>query len=83
MSNAVAQNKYTFQVGLKDVDFELMRIVEVLGYSIPFRSIDQAEKQCKTESPTGKVIDTCYKHQILALSSPGRYSGFMDCAPTL
>ena len=40
------ENKYAYQVGLKDVDFEIDEDrLEVLGLTLPFRRIDQAEAQ--------------------------------------
>ena len=45
------ENKYAYQVGLKDVDFDIDETrLEVLGLSLPFRSIDQAEDAMRKAS---------------------------------
>ena len=48
------ENKYAFQVGLKDLDFDINQDqLTALGMSLPFRSIDQAEQALST----GVVVD--------------------------
>ena len=48
------ENKYTFQVGLRDLDFDINGDqLTALGMSLPFRSIDQAEQALST----GVVVD--------------------------
>jgi hypothetical protein len=70
-------------VGLKDVDFDVdENRLEVLGLSLPFRSIDQAEEAMRSSViQPGKLLDhDGTLHQILAYDGkPVGYSGFMDC----
>ena len=77
------ENKYAYQVGLKDLDFDINeKQLEVHGLSLPFRSIDQAEKALvtKTIEPTAFLEQDSTEHQLLAFDSrPVGYSGFMDC----
>ena len=77
------ENKYAFQVGLKDLDFDVdeeQLITHELSF--PFQSIDQAEKALVT----GVMIPTTFlehdgtEHKLLAFDPrPVGYSGFMDC----
>ncbi len=63
------ENKYAYQVGLKDVDFDIYENrLEVLGLSLPFRSIDQAEDAMRNGViQPGKLIEhDGTMHQILA-----------------
>ena len=77
------ENKYAFQVGLKDVDFEIdPDMLEMLCLNPPFSSISQAEQALSA----GAVHPMEFKeyddtsHQILAFDPrPVGYSGFMDC----
>ena len=77
------ENKYAYQVGLKDVDFDIdENRLEVLGLSLPFRSIDQAEDAMRNGViQPGKLIEYDGTiHQILAFDHRAvGYSGFMDC----
>ena len=77
------ENKYVYQVGLKDVDFDVDEDrLEVLGLTLPFRSIDQAEDAIRIGViQPGKLIEhDGTKHQVLAFDHrPVGYSGFMDC----
>jgi len=77
------ENKYAFQIGLKDVDFDIdENRLEVLGLSMLFRSIDQAEDAMRNGViQPGKLIEYDGTiHQILAFDHrPVGYSGFMDC----
>ena len=77
------ENKYAFQVGLKDLDFEMDdERAESLGISIPFLSIDQAEQALRDRivHPTILVEDDDTAHQVLAFDPrPVGYSGFMGC----
>ena len=77
------ENKYAYQVGLKDVDFDIDEDrLEVLGLTLPFRSIDQAEDALRNRViQPGKLIEyDATMHQILAFDPrPVGYSGFMDC----
>jgi len=77
------ENKYAFQVGLNDVDFDIDdEQLENQGISLPFRSIDQAENALAT----GVINPAIFNehdgtvHTILAFDPrPVGYSGFMDC----
>ncbi len=77
------ENKYAYQVGLKDVDFDIDQDrLEVLGLSLPFRSIDQAEDALAQAviQPAKFIEHDATIHQILAFDHrPVGYSGFMDC----
>jgi hypothetical protein len=77
------ENKYAFQVGLKDVDFDIDEDrLEVLGLSLPFRSIDQAEEAlAQLAIKPAKFIEyDSTLHQIRAFDhKPVGYSGFMNC----
>jgi len=77
------ENKYAFQVGLKDVDFEMDQDrLEVLGLRTPFQSITQAEQAIRAKAiypmEFKEYDDT--DHRILAFDPrPVGCSGFMDC----
>ena len=77
------ENKYVYQVGLKDVDFDIDEDrLEVLGLVLPFRSIDQAEEALAQAviKPAKFMEHDSTMHQILAFDHrPVGYSGFMDC----
>ena len=77
------ENKYTVQVGLKDVEFDINQDkLEVLGLSLPFRSIAQAVEALgySVIQPVEFVEDDGTEHQVLAFDPrPVGYSGFMDC----
>ena len=77
------ENKYAYQVGLKDVDFDVdENRLEVLGLTLPFRSIDQAEDAMRNGvfQPAKFMEHDSTMHQILAFDHrPVGYSGFMDC----
>ena len=77
------ENKYTFQVGLKDVDFDIDdEHLDIHGLSLPFRSIDQAENALVTGviKPATFLEQDGTKHTLLAFDpQPVGYSGFMDC----
>jgi hypothetical protein len=70
-------------VGLKDIDFDVdENRLEVLGLSLPFRSIDQAEEAMRSSViQPGKLLEhDGTLHQILAYDGkPVGYSGFMGC----
>ena len=77
------ENKYAFQVGLRDLDFDINHDqLTTLGLSLPFRSIDQAEQALciGVITPTVFVKDDDTKHQVLVFDHhPVGYSGFMGC----
>ena len=77
------ENKYAFQTGLKDVDFDInYALVESLGLSLPLRSLDQAE-QALTQgaiSPARFFEYDGAEHMVMQFDpNPVGYSGFMDC----
>ena len=77
------ENKYAYQVGLKDLDFDINEEqLEIHGLSLPFRGIGQAE-QALTK---GVIIPKTFvefdntEHQVIVFDhKPVGYSGFMDC----
>jgi hypothetical protein len=77
------ENRYAFQVGLKDVDFDINEEqLEIHELSLPFRSIDQAEKALASGviNPTTFLEHDGMEHTLLAFDPrPVGYSGFMDC----
>jgi hypothetical protein len=77
------ENKYAFQVGLNDLDFDVDQDqVTVFGLCLPFRSIDQAEQALSTGviTPTRFIEDDDTCHQVLVFDHrPVGYSGFMGC----
>ncbi len=77
------EDKYAFQIGLKDLDFEVdEEKARALGFILPFQSIDQAENALLKDvcTPTTFLEDDDTIHQVLAFApEPVGYSGFMDC----
>jgi hypothetical protein len=77
------ENKYAFQVGLKDVEFEIDdERLETNGLPLPFKSIDLAEKALVIGAikPTTFIEYDGTDHTIIAFDSrPVGYSGFLDC----
>ncbi len=77
------ENKYTFQVGLKDLDFDIKaEHLEELGMKLPFRSIDEAEQALRIGliTPTIFIEDDDTQHQVVVFDHRTvGYSGFMDC----
>jgi hypothetical protein len=77
------ENKYAFQVGLKDLEFDVnMEQFEAYGMDIPFKTIRQVEQALCSSLITPKIFveedDT--RHQVLAFDHrPVGYSGFMGC----
>jgi hypothetical protein len=78
------EKKYAFQVGLKDLDFDVNEgLLKLIGLTIPFQSIDQAEQALRYGAikPTQLFEEDDTKHQVLVFDPrPIGYSGFMDCA---
>ncbi len=77
------ENKYAFQVGLKDLDFDVNTdLLQVWGLTLPFKNIDQAEQALRSRSIQPKSFwefDNT-QHQVLVFDPrPVGYSGFMDC----
>jgi hypothetical protein len=77
------ENKYAFQVGLKDLDFDInTEHLEALGMSPPFQSISQAEQALRSGmiTPTIFIEEDDTQHQVLVFDHQTvGYSGFMDC----
>lgn len=77
------ENKYAFQTGLKDLDFDINdEQLSALGVSLPFQSISQAEQALRSGmiTPTIFVEEDDTQHQVLVFDSRTvGYSGFMDC----
>ena len=77
------EKKYKFQVGLKDLDFDINEDqLIVLGLRLPFKNIDQAEQALRNGaiSPITFIEHDETEHQVLIFDHrPVGYSGFMDC----
>jgi hypothetical protein len=77
------ENKYAFQVGLKDLGFEIDEDqARALGVTLPFQSIDQAEQALRERAirPTTFLEDDDTAHQVAAFDpEPVGLSGFMSC----
>ena len=78
------ENKYAFQVGLKDLDFEVDQDrAKVLGISLPFQGLEQAEQALRERviSPNTFLEDDDTQHQVTVFDpEPVGSSGFMNCA---
>lgn len=83
LANFGPENKYDFQIGMKDIDFTInMQLLRDLGYIYPFRGIEQAEKALTehiiTLNSFNEIDDT--EHLVLSFDPrPVGYSGFMNC----
>jgi hypothetical protein len=77
------ENKYAYQVGLKDLDFDVnQELLTIQGLNAPFRSIQDAEQALASRAiqPTIFIEYDNTRHQVLAFDPrPVGYSGFMDC----
>ena len=77
------ENKYAFQVGLCDLDFDIDEDnLYALGITLPFQRIDQAEQALRVRVivPTQFIEYDDTEHQVLVFDPrPVGYSGFMDC----
>ena len=77
------ENKYAFQVGLKDLDFDVNHeVLKVLGINIPFQSISKAEQALLfgAINPLEFVEDDSTVHHVLVFDyKPVGFSGFMSC----
>ncbi len=77
------ENKYDFQVGLKDLDFDINEDqLRVIGLHLPFKNIDQAEQALRNGaiSPITFIEHDETEHQVLIFDhGPVGFSGFMDC----
>ena len=77
------ENKYAFQVGLKDLDFDVdEEKIQSLGISLPFQDTSQAEQALRIGVilPTTFIeIDDTERTVLFFDPRPVGYSGFMDC----
>lgn len=77
------ENKYDFQVGLRDLDFDINQDkLKALGMSLPFTTVSQSEQALRggAITPTTFIEDDSTQHQILVFDhQPVGVSGFMDC----
>ena len=77
------ENKYAFQVRVKDVDFDVdEEKVAALGVAFPFQSIDQAEQALRRGVivPNTFLEDDDTEHQVAVFRpEPVGYSGFGEC----
>ena len=75
--------KYAFQIGLKDLDFDVnYMMIKAIGLSYPFSGIEQAEdaliKRAVTPSTFREMDETT--HAVLIFDPrPIAYSGFLSC----
>jgi len=86
IENSVEQyreNKYAFQVGLKDLDFDInQELLEASGLNLPFSNIQNAERALTERVIVPlKLIEYDDKvHEVIEFDPrPVGYSGFMDC----
>ena len=77
------ENKYAFQIGIKDVDFDIDEgKIKSIGMVLPFHSISQAEEALRNHviQPAKFFEDDTTEHVVLVFDyRPVGYSGFMDC----
>lgn len=80
--DGLRENKYAFQVGLKDVDFEVdASKVRALGLIMPFHSIEQAEQALRERVITPRMFleNDGTEHRLAAFEpEPVGFSGFME-----
>lgn len=77
------ENKYAFQVGLKDLDFDVDEDkLKVLGMTLPFQGTRQAEEALcnRVIQPKMFIEEDNTEHIVLNFDHrPVGYSGFMEC----
>jgi hypothetical protein len=77
------EDKYAFQVGLTDLDFEIDEpTAQTLGVTFPLRTITQAEHALQEGAitPTLFLEDDETSHQVVAFTpTPVGFSGFDNC----
>jgi hypothetical protein len=77
------ENKYAYQVGLKDLDFDLdYEKLQALNLPVPFQSIAQAEQALCSQAirPAKLIEEDDTEHTVLIFDyRPVGYSGFMNC----
>jgi hypothetical protein len=86
IENSVKQyreNKYAFQVGLKDLEFDInQELLEVSGLGLPFSTIQDAERALaeRVIMPEKLIEYDDIEHEVIEFDPrPVGYSGFMDC----
>lgn len=77
------ENKYAFQIGLKDLDFAVNQgLLQCVGLSTPLHSIGEAEQalQTKAITPAQFIEEDNTMHEVMLFDPrPVGFSGFMDC----
>jgi hypothetical protein len=77
------ENKYAFQTGIRDLDFDIDEgKIKIFRMILPFHSISQAEEAlCNHVIQPAKFIeDDRTEHLVLVFDHrPVGYSGYMDC----
>lgn len=77
------ENKYAFQIGLRDVDFDVNEDkLRAAGILLPFQGIQQAELALASGliTPARFIEDDQTEHVVVVFDPrPVGYSGFMDC----
>jgi len=77
------ENKYAFQIGLRDLDFDINHdLLRANGLTLPFSNIDLAEQALAARAiqPLKLIEEDGTEHQVLAFDyKPVGFSGFMDC----
>ena len=77
------ENKYAFQVGLKDVEFDVdQEKIAGSGIAFPFANIQLAEQAIRLGLIHPTILYECddTTHHVIAFDPrPVGYSGFMDC----
>jgi hypothetical protein len=78
-----SERTYSFQVGLKDLDFDLnYMMIKTLGMALPFPGIGLAEEALMNRAlilKTFKEIDETQHGVMIFDPRPIAYSGFMGC----
>jgi len=78
-----AENKYAFQTGLKDLDFDYnLETLRMRGFTVPFQTIGQAEQALlwRLIWPTSLIEYDGTEHEVMTFHpQPVGYSGFMGC----
>jgi hypothetical protein len=85
IENSVKQyreNKYAFQVGLKDLDFDInQELLEASGLNLPFSTIQNAERALTERGivPVKLIEFDDIQHEVIEFDPrPVGYSGFLE-----
>jgi hypothetical protein len=77
------ENKYAFQVGLKDLDFDInQELIDAQGLALPFKSLGEAERALNERVIVPvKLIEYDDTEHVVIEFDPRvvGFSGFMDC----